>query len=35
MVDSSWEVKLRYLVDQDLQMRNLLLEKGILSEIDR
>lgn len=32
MVDSSWEEKLRYLVDQDLQMRNLLLEKGILSD---
>lgn len=32
MIDLAWEEKLRFLVDQDHQMRNVLLEKGILSD---
>lgn len=32
MFDITWEEKLKFLVDQDHQMRNLLLEKGILSD---
>lgn len=32
MFDITWEEKLGFLVDQDHQMRNILLEKGILSD---
>lgn len=32
MIDHSWEEKLNFLVQQDHQMRNLLIEKGVLSD---
>lgn len=32
MFDLLWEQRLQFLVDQDHQMRNLLLEKGVLSD---
>ena len=32
MFDLTWEEKLKFLVDQDHQMRNLLLEQGVLSD---
>ena len=32
MFDVTWEEKLRFLVDQDHQMRNILIEKGVLSD---